>query len=64
MIRILNKKYPCNNCVWFGAGNSKCDLSICWSCPHKIDDICFCNQPIPEGETECPYYEEIDNEND
>lgn len=30
----------------------------------KIDDVCFCNQPIPEGETECPYYEEIDNEND
>lgn len=57
MIRILNPKYPCNNCVWFG-GNGKCGSGTCWLCPHKTDDVCFCNQPIPEGETECPYYVE------
>lgn len=63
MIRILNKKYPCNSCAWFG-GNGKCESRNCRQCSHKVDNVCFCNQPIPKTEIECPYYEEIDNEND
>lgn len=63
MIRILNLKYPCRSCAWFG-GNGKCKSRTCWSCSHKVGNVCLCNQPIPEGEIECPYYEEIDNEND
>lgn len=62
MIRILNPNYPCGNCAWFG-GNGRCGSTVCWLCPHKVDAICFCNQSIPEGETECPYYEEINDEN-
>lgn len=63
MIRILNPKYPCRSCSWLG-GNGKCESRTCWLCSHKVDNVCFCNQPIPEAETECPYYEEISNEND
>ena len=59
MIRILNENYPCNNCTWFGA-NGKCGEHHCWFCPHRSNDECFCNQEMPKGETECPYYEETE----
>lgn len=63
MVRILNLKYPCSSCAWF-AGNGKCREYHCRLCSHRCNNECLCNQEIPEGETECPYYEEIDNEND
>ena len=55
MIRILNRNYPCDTCVWF-AGNGKCGEYHCWLCSHRRNNECLCNQEIPEGETECPYY--------
>ena len=63
MIRILNPKYPCISCAWFG-NYSKCGEYQCQLCSHRRNDECLCNQEIPEGETKCPYYEEIDDEND
>lgn len=59
MIRILNRNYPCNTCAWFG-NYSRCGEYPCRLCSHRLDDECLCNQEIPEGETECPYYEEAE----
>lgn len=60
MIRVFNLKYPCSRCAWFH-GNGKCEeYNDCLLCPHRRNDECVCNQKIPEGETECPYYEEAE----